>query len=176
MRSSYKIHNNEYPHFITSTIVEWIPIFTNSKYSDILVNALKYYQQNKDLKIFSYVILDNHFHMVCRHENLSRIISDFKKYTAKEIISSLQSENKTWQLNLFKFYKKEHKAESEYQVWQEGFHPIQISSEVTFNQKCEYIHYNPVRRGLVENAEDWKYSSAGYYLKDRKGVLEIDSF
>ena len=176
MRSSYKIVDNQYPHFITSIIVEWIPIFTSSKYCDILIKALKFYQENKGLKVFSFVIMDNHYHLITENENLSRIISDFKKFTAKEILKELREDNKEWILHQFEFYKKSHKTESSYQVWQEGFHPIQISSQEVFNQKVDYIHYNPVRRGLVENPEDWKYSFAGYYLKDSKCVLEIDNF
>ena len=176
MRSSYKIVDNQYPYFITSTIIEWIPIFTNSKYCNILINALRFYQKNKNLKIFSFVIMDNHFHLIAMNENLSRIISDFKKFTAKEILENLKKDNKEWILHQFEFYKKKHKIESNFQVWQEGFHPIQISSQEIFNQKVEYIHHNPVRRGLIENPEDWKYSSAGYYLKNKEGVIDIDSF
>jgi hypothetical protein len=41
-------------------------------------------------------------------------------------------------------------------------------------QKLEYIHYNPVRIGLVDRPEDWRYSSARNYL-GQDGVLEIDS-
>ena len=47
-----------------------------------------------------------------------------------------------------------------------------LNSEI-MKKKIEYIHYNPVRKGLVEKAEDWKYSSAGDYQLDRKGLLDI---
>ncbi len=175
MRSSYKIVDNQYPYFITSTIVQWIPIFTNSDYCDIVINALKFYQHNKGLKIFSFVLMDNHFHLIAINENLSRIISDLKKFTAKEIIKNLKEDNKEWILHQFEFQKKSHKKESTFQVWQEGFHPIQILSEEIFNQKVDYIHYNPVRRGLIENPEDWKYSSAGFYLKNRRCMIDISN-
>lgn len=39
-------------------------------------------------------------------------------------------------------------------------------------QKMEFIHNNPVRKKLVENPEDWKYSSVLDYLTDKKGLLE----
>ena len=41
------------------------------------------------------------------------------------------------------------------------------------NQKIEYIHYNPVRRGYVSEPEHWIYSSAGDYIADRKGVIDL---
>lgn len=176
MRTDFKIYNSHYPHFITSTIVEWISIFKGEKYINIFIDNFRFYQGNKGLKIFAYVIMENHFHMICQHENLSRIISDFKKITAKQIINQLRLDNNFSKLEKFAYHKKNHKTESNYQIWQEGFHPQQILSQEMFNQKAEYIHFNPVKNNLVENMEDWKYSSAGFYLKGIEGIISIDKF
>ena len=71
------------------------------------------------------------------------------------------------------FYKEKYKKDSEYQVWQEGFHPQMITEEEVFRQKVEYIHHNPIKRGFVEQAEHWVYSSArNYFAGD--GCIEID--
>ncbi|MBX7045857.1 MAG: transposase [Ignavibacteria bacterium] len=118
--------------------------------------------------------MPNHFHAVCQHENLSRIISDFKKITAKQIIKQLENDKKDLVLAQFSRLKKKFKTESTYQVWQEGFHPLEINNQKIFNQKVEYIHFNPVRKGLVKNAEDWKYSSAGHYIKGQDSLIQID--
>ncbi len=67
-----------------------------------------------------------------------------------------------------------HKSNSEHQFWQEGFHPQMIYSEEVFRQKVEYIHFNPVRRGLVREPEHWRYSSAASYTLGVRGELEID--
>jgi hypothetical protein len=58
------------------------------------------------------------------------------------------------------FYKLDHKKDRQYQFWQEGSHPQQIADERMMQQKIDYIHYNPVRRGYVDKPEDWRYSSA----------------
>jgi hypothetical protein len=79
-------------------------------------------------------------------------------------------------LDLLSFYKKRHKTESEYQVWQEGFHPQQIKSLKILNQKIEYIHYNPVKSGLVADPEHWIYNSPCDYVFNRKGLVEIHAF
>jgi putative transposase len=51
-------------------------------------------------------------------------------------------------------------------LWQKGFFDFLILTEEKFKEKFNYIHYNPVKRGLVERAEDYKYSSAmGYKVK-----------
>jgi hypothetical protein len=86
-----------------------------------------------------------------------------KRHTAKIIIEQLRQDGKDWILNLLTFHKKKHKTESEHQVWQEGCYPKQILSVEMLNQKSEYIHYNPVRRGYVSEPEHWIYSSAGDY-------------
>jgi REP element-mobilizing transposase RayT len=173
MRSRYKIYEPGQIYFITSTIVQWIPVFTRKAYIDILLDSLKFCRSNKGLKIFAYVILDNHLHLLVSGENLSNIIKDFKRHTAREILNLAQKEKKLWLLNQFKFYRLKHKTDSDYQVWQEGFHPKLITSEEMLQQKIEYIHDNPVRIGLVEKSEDWLYSSARNYF-ELEAVLDID--
>ena len=61
-------------------------------------------------------------------------------------------------------------------IWQEGYHPIAIKSQEVFNQKLEYIHYNPVKKGFVEKPEDWKYSSAGNYILGDDSLIALDEF
>ena len=108
MRSRYKAID-EGCYFITSSIVELIPVFINEKYFTILVNALKFCQDEKGLKIFYYVIMDNHFHMIISGDNLSGIISSLKRHTAREIIKKLKKDNKGWLLDCFLKYKKTYK-------------------------------------------------------------------
>ena len=173
MRTRYKINDADQIYFITCSIVEWIPVFTRKAYIDILIDSLTFCRVNKELKIFAYVILDNHLHLLISGDNLSNTIKDLKRHTAREIIKLAQKEEKLWLLNQFKYYKLKHKDDSDYQIWQEGFHPQQIISEEMLRQKIEYIHHNPVRIGLVEKAEDWIYSSARNYL-GFDAVMEVD--
>jgi putative transposase len=174
MRTRYRVTTEDGIYFITSTIVEWIPIFILHEYFEIMLDAFNYCRQNKDLKIYAYVIMDNHFHLVASGPDLALIIQSLKRHTAKQIVSKLQTQKKQWLLNQLSFYKKKHKAQSKYQVWQEGFHPQLIENEEMFIQKLEYIHYNPVRRGYVDNPEHWRYSSARNYALSDERVLEID--
>jgi putative transposase len=174
MRTRYKITDKDQPFFITSTIVEWIPVFTRKPYIDILINALTFCRQNKGLKLFAYVIMDNHFHVVTSGENLSNTIKDLKRHTAREIINLAESEKNMWLLQQFIFYRLAYKSGSKYQVWQEGFHPKQMFSEETLRQKIDYIHHNPVRIGWVDKPEDWVYSSARNYL-ELDALMEIDT-
>lgn len=71
------------------------------------------------------------------------------------------------------FYKKAHKTDREYQVWEEGSHPQQIQSDEMMRQKIEYIHNNPVKRGYIDNPVHWRNSSARNYSGEN-GVLNVD--
>ncbi len=66
MRSRYQIIRNSGVYFTTSTIIEWIPVFTKKEYFDIVVQSLSYCRQNKGLKLFAYVVMDNHVHLIKR--------------------------------------------------------------------------------------------------------------
>ena len=112
MRSRYKILELESPHFITCTIVGWLPVFTRTRYLDIITASLSFCRQQKGLRLHAYVILDNHFHLVVSSDNLSQVIRDFKRHTAKEILAVTRQEDKQWLLKQFEFFKSGHKGDS----------------------------------------------------------------
>jgi len=176
MRSSYKVLEGGTCYFITSTTVGFVPIFESETYCRILLDAWIFCKQTKDLKIYGYVIMDNHFHMLLSSGNLTNLMKSFKSYTAKEIIKHLKRDYNNSVLNLFKTQKLSHKTESQYQIWQESFHPEQICGINMMQQKLDYIHLNPVRGGFVSSPEHWRYSSAAYYVLGQKVDLEIDEF
>ncbi|NUO10371.1 MAG: transposase [Candidatus Brocadia sp.] len=174
MRSRYKIIQKEGIYFVTSTVVEWIPIFTTQKYFDIIIQSLKFCKDYKGLKLYAFVILDNHFHLVVSAPELSNTLTSLKKFTAKEIITQLGQDNRHRLLIQLAFYKKRYKTKSDYQVWQEGVHPELIMNNEMLFQKIEYIHYNPVKRGLVDMPEHWRYSSSRNYLANDHSIIQID--
>ena len=158
--------NTDATYFLTFTVVGWIDVFTRSRYSDIVINSLKFCEENKGLDVFAYVIMPSHMHMVARHEDgkLNEIIRDFKSFTAKEIIRSIENEHgesrKGWLINLFKDHAKSTKQNKTYQFWQKTSHPIELISPEMIDQKIDYIHNNPVEAELVTDPFSWVYSSA----------------
>ena len=172
-RSRYKIYKPTYPHFVTFTILHWIPIFTNTKSVSIIIDSLKYLQKSDNLKIYAYVILENHMHLIISSDDLSKTIKKFKSFTAKEILKLLKKENVKTILEQLAFYKKAHKTHTKYQVWQEGFQPKLIANEKMMIEKIKYIHENPVKRGYIDEPKHWRYSSARDY-EDIDGLIEIE--
>jgi len=174
MRSRYAVREPERAHFITSTIVDWLPVFTTPACCDILAGSLAFCQREKGLKLYAWVIMENHIHAVVHADDLSRVMADLKKFTAGKLLDQLASERRTWLLDLLAAGKAEHKTRSTWQLWQEGYHPQAIYSDQTMQQKIEYIHANPVRRGWVASAEHWRYSSAHEWLAGSLPVLQCD--
>ena len=174
MRNRYKIVEEDGFYLISSTIIDWIPVFTSDKYFQIMIESIKYCQTNKGLKIHFYILMDNHFHMIVSGKDISNTISSMKRHTAFEIIENLKKGNKYWLLQQLKQQKKNYKNESNHQVWQEGFHPQLISSDEMFAQKVDYIHQNPIKRGLVNESKFWKYSSACNKDFEGNSIIELD--
>ena len=172
-RSRYKVYEPTHPHFVTCTILHWIPIFTRKDSVQIILDALKYLQKNDNLKLYAYVILENHLHLVVQSDDIEKTMKSFKQFTAKEILSLLKKENVKNILEQLQFYKKAHHKATDYQVWEEGYQPKLIQSDVMMKMKIEYIHNNPVKRGYVDEAIHWRYSSARDY-QGVEGLIYVD--
>ena len=113
-RSRYKIYEPIYPHLITCIILHWIPIFTRTETTNIVFDSLKFLQKEDNLKIYAYVILENHHHMIVSYDDVSKTIKKLKSFTAKEILKYLQIKNVKTILEQLAFYKKVHKPKTFY--------------------------------------------------------------
>ena len=174
-RSRYKIYEPTHPHFITCTVVNWIPLFTRKESVEILLDTFRYLQKDEGFKLYAYVILENHIHIVAQSNDIAKSMARFKNHTAKELLRLLKKENIKTILEQLSFYKKAHKIDREYQVWQDGIQPKLMQNDVMMKSKIDYIHHNPVKRGYVDDTMHWRYSSARDY-EGIEGLLEVERF
>lgn len=177
MGFKYKITDNNGIYFVTTTIVGWVDIFTRRELSEIIIDSLKFCQKEKGLIIYAWCLMPSHLHMMVSAvggKNLSDIMRDFKKFTSKKIISTLGqiNESRDWLTDKFSFAARTHSKTEEFKVWQDGFHPISIETNLFKEQKLNYIHQNPVKAGLVNEPEHYNYSSAINYCGGI-GLLEV---
>ncbi|AFY55226.1 transposase [Rivularia sp. PCC 7116] len=171
-RSRYKFIENN-PHFLTCTIVNWLPIFSQPEFAQIIIKSLDFLSGSQRLTLHAYVMMENHLHLIASSKNISKEIAAFKSFTARSIIDKLKQNQAEYLLKQLRFHKKLHKTSQEHQLWQEGSHPQTISTQEMLIQKLEYIHNNPIRRGYVDEPAHWRYSSYRNYM-DMKGILNID--
>lgn len=178
MSDKYKIRENDKAYFVTLTIVDWIDVFTRKGQKLMILNSLKYCQENKGLVIFGYCIMSSHIHMICKSDEgfqLSDILRDFKKFTSKKIIQIINDEpesRREWMLKLFSDACEHLKREQKFKVWQDGNQAKEIFSNKFLYEKLNYIHQNPVEDLIVVNAEDYLYSSARNYA-DLDSLLDV---
>jgi len=178
-RDGYVIRNQHATHFMTFTVCGWIDLFTRKEYKDILINSFRFCQENKGLILHAFVIMSNHLHLVARTTqecSLSDFVRDFKKFTHRSMIAIINSEKESrrlWMLHQFKFYASRHSRNENYQIWTNSVHPEECYSSDFTKTKIDYIHNNPVRAGIVNQPEDYVYSSAANY-NGKQGIIEVD--
>jgi len=156
--------------FFTATIVDWKPILSNDKYKRIIVDSLKFMVENKRIYLYGFVIMPKHIHVVWRMRGghkLSNVQRDFLKFTSQQIKFDLRDANSPL---LYQFEKDG--SDRQFQFWQRKSLSKNIYNRKVFEQKLDYIHLNPLQEKwqLVEQPEDYKYSSAKYY------ILNIDDW
>lgn len=153
-------------NFVTLTVVNWIDVFTRREYSDYIIDNLAYCQCEKGLKIYAYVLMTNHLHLIMYSDenSLSDILRDFKTYTSKGLYSmikeNVEESKREWMLEQFRRKGKENSLNKDHQFWQNGNYPVALYSDQVIEQKTNYIHENPVRAGFVNHPEKYYYSSA----------------
>jgi hypothetical protein len=111
-----------------------------------------------------------------KSNGLSGIVRDFKRATSKQILNWIQDNHESrrdWLDIIFKYYGKYNDNNQVYQVWQQDNRPKVCTQPAFTMQKINYIHYNPVVSGIVDNPCDYKYSSARNYAGREDCVLEV---
>ena len=176
MSTGYKIAEGTGASYLTFQIVAWVDIFTRKVYRDIVIESLKYCQQNKDFELYAYVIMSNHIHLLARSQSgdLSGTIRDFKNFTSRkflEIVESNTESRSEWMKMIFEYHGK-FKNKQTNQIWTHENHAEHIYSQKFIEQKIRYIHMNPVRAGIVEKPYEYLYSSARNYA-DLESVIDV---
>jgi REP element-mobilizing transposase RayT len=168
MSEKYKIYDQGKPYFLTLTIVGWIDLFTRKNHKILIVDSLRYCQKEKGLAIYGYCLMPSHLHLIARSEGnytLSEILRDLKKFSSKALIQQILNEEESRRDWILEYFGKAGtiKGIKNYKVWQDGNHPEVVMSNSFFDEKLDYIHSNPVKELIVENPEDYFFSSARNY-------------
>lgn len=178
MSEKYKFKDPEGMYFITMSIVDWVDLFTRPELKHLIVDSLKYCQEQKGLVIHAWCIMPSHLHLIVSSvgDSLSVIMRDFKKFTSKKVIEEIDRINesrKEWLLKMFADAGKDLKRIKNYKIWQDGNHPELLVTPKFMQQKLDYLHYNPVAAEIVDEPWEYRYSSARDYCAERKGFLDI---
>jgi putative transposase len=158
---NYPIH---YPDFFTATILQWQKLLQPDKYKTVITNSFKYLVEEKRVQVFGFVIMYNHIHVIWRatnDQNRVKVQHAFMTFTAQTILKDLKLHH-TKVLPHFKVNAKDRT----YQIWERNPLSVELRSNDVLFQKLQYIHENPVRAGICNVPEDYRYSSASLYVND----------
>lgn len=178
MSEKYKFHDQHGVHFVTTTVVHWIDLFTRKGLKHVVLDSLRHCQKEKGLTIHAWCLMPSHLHMIVssNKDELSSIMRDFKKFTSKRLIKEIGHINESrreWLLRAFTQSGRELKRISGYKVWQDGNLPKGIETNDFLEQKLDYIHFNPVAAEIVDEVENYLYGSARDYA-GKKGLLPVE--
>lgn len=162
-------------YYFTSVTNSRLPVFQTDKMKDVVCKAIDEARTSSGIFIFAYVIMPDHFHIVTNGEvKPSRILRFLNGVTARRVIDYLKENEFTSSLEKLKQFEK--KRGYKYSLWEHHSDTFTITSESMFMQKVNYIHLNPVRAKLVENMDDYLYSSVRIWKRkpNENEPLEMD--
>ena len=168
------MYSKLHPEFITVTCLEWKPLLNEDRFKDIIVDSLAFLSEAKRITVYAFVIMRNHFHLVWQimgdhtPEDVQR---DFLKFTGQQILKYLRNDQSPLLRELFVGAK-----DRKYQVWERNSLSIPLWLNDVLVQKVDYIHHNPVRAGLCKFPEEYKYSSAGFYIENKTSWNFVDHY
>ena len=115
------------------------PILTKNGVPEIIFDTFEWLETNERIKWYCIMIMPDHLHTVIQlraQHTLPSIMHTFKRFTAREINKLLKQKGA---------------------FWQEGYHDWGIRGDDALNKMIRYCYENPVRKGIVETAEDYPY-------------------
>ncbi len=140
------------------------------------VEALENTRKKWPIDLWAYVLMPEHVHLLLhprrRKIEIGKIVGELKEEVARKAIEYLMIHAQSW---LPRITVQEGKRVRR-RFWQPGGgydrNGIETSS---IHEMVQYIHANPVRRGLVTCPEDWEWSSARWYAGIRPVPIEMDA-
>jgi putative transposase len=144
MSEKYKVQDSRALHFITISVVDWIDLFIRRDFKDFVLDSLRFCQEEKGLKIYAWVIMTSHIHLIVSNDqnDLPSVVRDFKTFTSKgliKLIKTISESRRVWLLKKFAYEADRNVRATNYKLWQDGFHPIELSTNEMMDQKLNYL-------------------------------------
>jgi putative transposase len=158
--------------FVTFSCYRRLPLLGTARARNVLVKELTRVRREYGFLLVGYVVMPNHAHL---------LIGEPKKGTASTVLQMLKprvsrkmrrknSPVPRGQLRIpFPRFVSELP-----QFWQPRFYDFNVYSRKKQNEKLDYMHANPVIRGLVKHPKDWPWSSWPFYFREKSGWAPMD--
>jgi putative transposase len=162
-------------HFLTFSVYHRQPLLTNDLWRSWLADSIRNKCDEFQIALWAYVFMPEHVHLLLKPRRSNYNLSDFEQsaklsFTRKMIVNLTRS--KAALIEKFR-------VNDGYKIWQEGGgHDLNIWSMKKAIEKAEYCHWNPIKRQLVKQPEQWRWSSFRWLvLGKREGEpLKLDDW
>jgi putative transposase len=153
-------------YFFTVNTLRRIPVLTEEPVREALREAIQQTQQTAPFTIDAWVLLPDHLHCIWTlpqgDADFSMRWSAIKRYVSRQCGEKFGIDN----------LSASRTRRNESGLWQRRFWEHQIRDDADFARHADYIHWNPVKHGLVALAIEWPYSTFHRFV--RKGVYLTD--
>jgi putative transposase len=141
-------------HFITFSCYRRLSFLEAPEPKDTLERVIEKARQSHALTIYAYVLMPEHIHLLTNEPEV-RTPSSFLRVLKGESSKLLKG--------------------SREKFWQTRYYDFNTFITGKFVEKAQYIHRNPVTRGLVTRPEDYRWSSFHHYASGEPTTIQIDS-
>jgi len=171
----YRIHPEAAVYFVTYSIVDWLPLFVSEASCKIVTDSLSFCHKTKCLRINCFVVMPTHLHLIVfdaefNNERLAQTMTDFRKFTGRELSDWCERQGPPC---FSQTLRDQATADRERRLWQPSRHPEAIMNERFWQQKADYLHDNPRRKGLVRSPDHWRFSSARWYVTEGAELADV---
>jgi putative transposase len=163
------------PRELTFSCYKHYPFLERDRTRTWFIEALQAARQKWAVDLWSWVVMPEHVHLIVKPREVGVKIGLFqgviKEQVARQAIKWLEKNSPEWLPRI----TVPEGTRVRRRFWQPGGgYDRDIDSIETLQRMMDYIHLNPVRRGLVEKTIDWEWSSARWYEGIRPVVIEMD--
>jgi len=159
MSNLHRLRTSDRIFFITTNLNQGERLFDEPEYQ-IILGTIDKSRKRLGFLLCVYVLMPDHWHALISTQHpltISDVLQDIKRVSSLKINRLRETKGSRWQ----------------HQFWDRFVrHPKE------FAERLEYMHYNPVRQGLVEHAEQWRWSSVNNFSLDKTVVaaclIQID--
>ena len=163
-------------HFITFSCYRRLPLLSTAGARDLFVQELARVRAEYRFKLVGYVIMLNHVHLLMSEPvkgTPSTVMQMLKQRVSRKMRSCGGAPSAVFECGSRAFRLNEEGQEGK-AFWQERFYDFNVYRSGKVKEKLNYMHANPVIRGLVPHPKDWPWSSWSFYFQDGKGLLPMD--
>lgn len=155
-----------------------MPLLAADRSRGWLLDSLVRARAKMGFELWAYVIMPEHVHLFLRpfseSAEIAPILKAIKQGVARKATNYLRSNHPKW---LERLAVRRPTGRIEHRFWQQGGgYDRNIITDKAARAVIDYIHHNPVNRGLVERPTDWTWSSARWFAGAGDALLEMDAF